>query len=100
LRKSQVVRIGRPAAADQTWLFGNCSDVFAVADARMKIDASAMDYARCVLRLANLPNFAIDRLSRRQAGRILHALETLDRGKPQERSRRFVLASEAQLDPE
>ena len=45
------------------------------------------------LRLANLPNFALDRLSRyeaslwRQAGQILYALETLDRRKPQERNR-------------
>ena len=42
-------------------------------------------FAECFLRLANLPNFALDRLSRyetnlwRQAGRILHALEMLDR---------------------
>jgi hypothetical protein len=46
----------------------------------------------------HLPNFALDRLSRyeatlwRQAGRILYALETLDRRKPQERMRRFWLA--------
>jgi len=44
------------------------------------------------LRLANLPNFALDRLSRyeatlwRQARRTLYALEMLDRRKPQERS--------------
>ena len=54
-----------------------------------------IDLARCFLRLANLPNFALDRLSRyeatlwRQAGQILFALETLDRRKPQERGRRF-----------
>jgi hypothetical protein len=48
-----------------------------------KGDASALEFARCFLRLANLPNF--DRLSRyetnlwRQAFRILYALETLDR---------------------
>jgi hypothetical protein len=47
------------------------------------------------LRLANLPNFALDRLSRyeatlcRQVGRILFALDALDRRKPQERRRRF-----------
>jgi hypothetical protein len=45
------------------------------------------------LRLAYLPNFALDRLSRyetslwRQAGQILFALEALDRRKPQERTR-------------
>jgi hypothetical protein len=49
----------------------------------------------CFLRLANLPNFALDRLSRyeatlwRQAGQILFALDALDRRKPQERKYRF-----------
>jgi hypothetical protein len=49
------------------------------------------------LRLANLPNFAFDRLSRyeanlcRKAGRILYALETLDRRKLQERNRRSTI---------
>jgi hypothetical protein len=49
------------------------------------------------LRLANLPNLALDRLSRyeatlwRQAGQILFALDALDRRKPQERTRRFNL---------
>jgi hypothetical protein len=58
-------------------------------------NASAVEFARCFFRLANLPNFALDRLSRyeamlwRQAGRILFALDTLDRRKPQERGRRF-----------
>jgi len=56
--------------------------------------SSAVEFARCFLRLANLPNFALDRLSRyeatlwRQAGRLLYALETLDRRKPQERAGR------------
>jgi hypothetical protein len=50
--------------------------------------------------LANLPNFALDRLNRyetnlwRQASRILYALETLDRRKPQERARRLWYAEE------
>jgi hypothetical protein len=50
---------------------------------------------RCFLRLANLPNCALDRLSRyeptlwRQARQILFALDVLDRRKPQERRRRF-----------
>jgi hypothetical protein len=54
---------------------------------------STVELARCFLRLANLPNFALDRLSRyeatlwRQAGRILYALDALDRRKPQERRR-------------
>jgi hypothetical protein len=52
---------------------------------------SSIEFARSFLRLANMPNFALDRLSRyeatllRQAGRIIYALEALDRRKPQER---------------
>jgi hypothetical protein len=55
----------------------------------------AIDLARCFLRLANLPNYALDRLSRyeavlwRQASQILFALDALDRRKPQDRRRRF-----------
>jgi hypothetical protein len=50
-----------------------------------------IELARCFLRLANLPNFALYRLSQyeaalwRQARQILFALEALDRRKPQER---------------
>ena len=53
-----------------------------------------IELARCFLRLANVPNFALDRLSRyeatlwRQAGQILYALDVLDRRNPQERRRR------------
>jgi len=66
-------------------------------------DASAADFeraaspvpevGRCFLRLANLPNFILDRLSRyevtlwRQVGQTLCALDALDRRKPQERRR-------------
>ena len=55
----------------------------------------ATELARCFLRLANLPSYPLDRLSRyeailwRQAGQILFALDALDRRKPQERGRRF-----------
>jgi hypothetical protein len=72
----------------------------------MKSDATAVEFARCFLRLANLPNFALDRLSRyeatlwRQAGRILHALEILDRRKPQERRGRAWLGAETHVDCE
>jgi hypothetical protein len=58
-----------------------------------------VELARCFLRLSNLPNYALDRLSRyeailwRQAGQILFALDNLDRRKPQERVRRFGLGS-------
>jgi len=54
---------------------------------------AATELGRCFLRLANLPNFALDRLSRyeatlwRQVGQILFALDALDRRKPQERRR-------------
>jgi len=70
----------------------------------MAVGASAVEFARCFLRLANLPNFALDRLSRyeanlwRQAGRIVYALETLDRRKPQERSRRFWVGGQKDLE--
>jgi hypothetical protein len=55
------------------------------------------------LRLANLPNFALDRLSRyeailwRQVGQILFALDALDRRKPQDRGRRFRIGSRQTL---
>jgi hypothetical protein len=61
-------------------------------DRNVKAD-NTVEFARCFLRLANLPNFALDRLSRyeatllRQVGRILFALDALDRRKPQERRR-------------
>jgi hypothetical protein len=47
------------------------------------------------LRLANLPNWALDRLSRyearlwRQAAQIVFALDALDRRKPQEIRQRY-----------
>jgi hypothetical protein len=60
-----------------------------------KVEATPVEFAHCFLRLANLPNFALDRLSRyeatlwRQAKQILCALEVLDRCKPQERNRQL-----------
>jgi hypothetical protein len=62
-------------------------------------DDPKIGFARCFLRLANLPNFALDRLSRyeatlwRQVGRILFALDALDRRKPQERARSIWLGT-------
>ena len=65
---------------------------------RVKGDPSvdpAAELTRCYLRLANLPNFAPDRLSRyeatlwRQAGQVLFTLDALDRRKPQERKFRL-----------
>jgi hypothetical protein len=69
------------------------SDIETVSESGMTPDTFNVEFARCFLRLANLPNFALDRLSRyeatlwRQAGRILLALNALDRRKPQERNR-------------
>ena len=63
------------------------------------------DLARCFLRLANLPNYPLDRLSRyeailwRQAGQILFALDALDRRKPQDRARRFPIGHRRDLPP-
>jgi hypothetical protein len=65
--------------------------------------APDVEFARCFLRLCNLPNYALDRLSRyeailwRQAGQILYALDNLDRRKPQERMRRFCRSSQQAL---
>jgi hypothetical protein len=70
---------------------------------------SATELARCFLRLANLPNCALDRLNRyeatlwRQAGQILFALDVLGRRKPWDRRRRFRVGSRQELavyDPE
>ena len=70
---------------------------------------SATELAHCFLRLANLPNCALDRLSRyeatlwRQAGQILFALDVLGRRKPWDRRRRFRVGSRQELavyDPE
>jgi hypothetical protein len=66
------------------------------------VDA-ATELARCFLRLANLPSYPLDRLSRyeallwRQAGQILFALDALDRRKPQERGRRFRIGNRRDL---
>jgi hypothetical protein len=63
----------------------------------------AVDLARCFLRLANLPSYPLDRLSRyeailwRQAGQILFALDALGRCKPQERGRPFRIGSRQHL---
>jgi hypothetical protein len=82
------------------------SKIHALTTSPMQSDGSAIELARCFLRLANLPNFALDRLSRyeaslsRQVGRILFALDALDRHKPQERMRRFWPGSEKQIEHE
>jgi hypothetical protein len=69
-----------------------------------KTDGPVAEFAWCFLRLANLPNFALDRLSRyeaslwRQAGQILYALEMLDRRKPQERRAHFWFGREKPIE--
>jgi hypothetical protein len=65
------------------------------------VDA-ATDLANCFLRLANLPSFALDRLSRyevtlwRQVDQILVVLDGLDRCKQQERRRRWIFGNRRQ----
>jgi hypothetical protein len=60
-------------------------------DLAMSAKRPAIALTQCFLRLANLPNFALDRLSRyeatlwRQVARVIFALDALDRRKPQER---------------
>jgi hypothetical protein len=57
------------------------------------------EFARCFLHLANLPNYALDRLCRyeatlwRQVRQILFALDALGRRKPQDRKRPFRIGS-------
>jgi hypothetical protein len=64
-----------------------------------------IELAHCFLRLANLPTYPLDRLSRyeatlwRQAGQILFALDTLDRRKPRDRRPRYRIGSRYQLPP-
>src|SRR5262249_1583005 len=63
----------------------------------------AADLACCFLRLANLPNYALDRLSRyeatlwRQVGQTLFALDALARRKSQERGHRHQLSTRLQM---
>ncbi len=66
----------------------------------------ATDLTHCFLRLANLPSYPLDRLSRyeatllRQVRQILFALDALGRRKPQERARRFHIGSRHDLLPD
>jgi hypothetical protein len=75
----------------------------AVPSSRLEPVDPAADLARCFLRLANLPSFALDRLSRyeailwRQVGQILFALDALDRRKPQDRGRPFRFGRRQEL---
>jgi hypothetical protein len=74
---------------------GSTNGTQALPSARRQCVDPAIDLARCFLRLANLPSYPLDRLSRyeavlwRQAGQILFALDALDRRKPGDRRRRY-----------
>lgn len=65
--------------------------------AKPAANPAEVELGRCFLRLANLQNYVLDRLSRyevalwRQVGQILFTLDTLDRRKPQERKPRFAV---------
>jgi hypothetical protein len=89
---------GRPDANDcdpHPGLHNMMNKPEVVPASELKSGGPAVEVVRCFLRLANLPNFALDRLSCyeatlwRQAGQILYALEALDRRKPQQHARRF-----------
>jgi hypothetical protein len=78
----------------------------AVPSAEPNLDPAAdtnADLARRFLRLANLPSYPLDRLSRyettlwRQVGQILFALDALDRRKPQDRRQRFRFGGRHQM---
>jgi hypothetical protein len=62
-----------------------------------------VDFARCFLRLSNLPNYALDRLSRyeatlwRQVAQTVMVLNALDRRKPQDRRRPTCFGSLQEL---
>jgi hypothetical protein len=70
----------------------------------VKSGGPAIEFAQCFLRLAHLPTSALDRLSRyeatlwRQFGRIMFALDGLDRRKPQERMRHFRFAGHTESE--
>jgi hypothetical protein len=65
-----------------------------IAEVKTSVEPAA-ELTHCYLGLANLPNFALDRLSRyeaalwRQAGQVLFTLDGLNRRKPQEKRFRF-----------
>ena len=80
---------GNPASRDVT----NTTEAVPALNPVGPVVDPTVELTRCFLRLANLPNFALDRLSRyeatlwRQSRQILLALDALDRRKAQERTR-------------
>jgi hypothetical protein len=103
-RSEEIIypRFGRPDSVDaepDRTSHGSTNRTHAPPGSEPKSLDPAIDLARCFLRLANLPSYPLDRLSRyeailwRQAGQILFALDALDRRKPQDRGRRFRIGS-------
>jgi hypothetical protein len=92
-RRANAVDVHREAAAD-----GSAGS--RLASAAGPDPHQNVELARCFLGLANLPNFALDRLSRyeatlwRQVRQTLVSLDALDRRKPQER-RRFAIGRQS-----
>ena len=92
-----------PDAVDARASVATTTDPSATASSEPEHIDPAADLTRCFLRLANLPNFALDRLSRyeailwRQVAQTLFALDALDRRKPQERWRHFRSGSRPDL---
>jgi hypothetical protein len=94
-----IQELFRPAGSigSHTASLNRVSKLEAAPGVAMKANSPITEFAQCFLRLANLPNFALDRLSRyeaalwRQTTQILYALEILKRRKPQERTRRLWL---------
>jgi hypothetical protein len=91
-RRANPVDVDREPATDSS-----AGNLLASAPDPLRTDVHHnVKLARCFLDLANLPNFALDRLSRyeatlwRQVRQILLALDALDRRKPQERRRAQV----------
>jgi hypothetical protein len=82
-----ALRQANPPDLDRT------ADDGATTSFRPRPTNAGAELARCFLRLANLPTYPLDRLSRyeatlwRQAGQILFALDPLDRGKSRDRAR-------------
>jgi hypothetical protein len=109
-QQSRVMRtvlrdVVNPMFGQAAWV-GFGQDPASIADATSAVPLTAnslaepsadsiSDLASCFLRLANLPNYALDRLSRyeatlwRQVAQTLFALDNLDRRKPQDRRSHF-----------
>ena len=101
-KRSEERRSARPDSVSFdriSALHGVTNGAEAIAGSGLKSIDTALDptadLAQFFLRLANLPSYPLDRLSRyegilwRQVGQILFALDSWDRHKPQDRRSRF-----------